>query len=79
MEAKDQEINRLQEQLKRVTADTENYRKRMDANFERRVDSAKEDIEYIRYVDDMTFFSDSMETIYEKLPLIQRVFAIHTL
>lgn len=25
------------------------------------------------YVDDMTFFSDSMETIYEKLPLIQRV------
>ena len=32
-----------------------------------------EDIEYIRYVDDMTFFSDSMETIYEKLPLIQRV------
>lgn len=44
LEAKDQEINRLQEQLKRVTADTENYRKRMDANFERRVDSAKEDI-----------------------------------
>lgn len=32
-----------------------------------------EDIEYIRYVDDMTFFSGSMETIYEKLPLIQRV------
>ncbi len=44
LEAKDQEINRLQEQLKRVTADTENYRKRMDANFERRVESAKEDI-----------------------------------
>lgn len=35
--------------------------------------SVKVDIEYIRYVDDMTFFSDSMETIYEELPLIQRV------
>ncbi len=44
LEAKDQEIKRLQDQLKRVTADTENYRKRMDANFERRIDSAKEDI-----------------------------------
>ncbi|MGM9998090.1 MAG: nucleotide exchange factor GrpE [Candidatus Bruticola sp.] len=44
LEAKDKELARLQEQLKRVTADTENYRKRMDANFERRIDSAKEDI-----------------------------------
>ncbi|MGM9991485.1 MAG: nucleotide exchange factor GrpE [Candidatus Bruticola sp.] len=44
LEAKDKEIVRLQEQLKRVAADTENYRKRMEANFERRVDNAKEDI-----------------------------------
>jgi molecular chaperone GrpE len=40
----EQEIARLQEQLKRVTADSENYRKRLDANFERRIDGAKEDI-----------------------------------
>lgn len=44
IKAKDEEIARLTEQLKRVTADTENYRKRMDANFERRIDAAKEDI-----------------------------------
>lgn len=31
------------------------------------------EIEYIRYVDDMTFFSDSMEKIYSKLPDIQRI------
>lgn len=30
-------------------------------------------VTYIRYVDDMTFFSDSLEEIYSKLPLIQRV------
>lgn len=32
-----------------------------------------ENITYIRYVDDMTFFSDSLEEIYSKLPLIQRI------
>lgn len=44
LEAKDAEIAALQEQLKRVTADSENYRKRLDANFERRVENAKEEI-----------------------------------
>ena len=32
-----------------------------------------DDVTYIRYVDDMTFFSDSLEEIYAKLPLVQRV------
>ena len=32
-----------------------------------------DDIEYLRYVDDMTFFCDSLEEISSKLPLIQRV------
>lgn len=32
-----------------------------------------EDIEYLRYVDDMTFFSDSLEAIYAKIPLVQQV------
>lgn len=32
-----------------------------------------ENISYIRYVDDLTFFSDSLEEIYSKLPLVQRV------
>lgn len=31
------------------------------------------DVSYIRYVDDLTFFSDSLEEIYSKLPLVQRV------
>lgn len=31
------------------------------------------DVTYIRYVDDMTFFSDSLDEIYSKLPLVQRV------
>lgn len=31
------------------------------------------EVEYIRHVDDMTFFSDSLEEIYAKLPLVQRV------
>lgn len=44
LEAKDAEIAALKEQLKRVAADSENYRKRLDANFERRVENAKEDI-----------------------------------
>lgn len=44
IEAKDAEIAALKEQLKRVAADSENYRKRLDANFERRVENAKEDI-----------------------------------
>lgn len=44
LEAKDEEIAALKEQLKRVAADSENYRKRLDANFERRVENAKEDI-----------------------------------
>lgn len=30
-------------------------------------------VSYIRYVDDLTFFSDSLEEIYSKLPLVQRV------
>lgn len=30
-------------------------------------------VTYIRYVDDLTFFSDSLEEIYSKLPLVQRV------
>ena len=32
-----------------------------------------DDVSYIRYVDDLTFFSDSLEEIYSKLPLVQRV------
>ncbi len=32
-----------------------------------------EDVEYLRYVDDMTFFSDSLEAIYAKIPLVQQV------
>lgn len=32
-----------------------------------------DDVTYIRYVDDMTFFSDSLEEIYAKFPLVQRV------
>lgn len=32
-----------------------------------------DEMEYIRYVDDMTFFSDSLEKIYSKLPDIQKV------
>lgn len=31
------------------------------------------EVTYIRYVDDLTFFSDSLEEIYSKLPLVQRV------
>lgn len=33
-----------------------------------------DEVTYIRYVDDLTFFSDSLEEIYSKLPLVQRVF-----
>lgn len=32
-----------------------------------------DEVSYIRYVDDLTFFSDSLEKIYSKLPLVQRV------
>ena len=32
-----------------------------------------DEVTYIRYVDDLTFFSDSLEEIYSKLPLVQRV------
>lgn len=32
-----------------------------------------DEVSYIRYVDDLTFFSDSLEEIYSKLPLVQRV------
>ena len=32
-----------------------------------------QDVEYIRYVDDMTFFSDSLEKIYSILPKVQMV------
>lgn len=32
-----------------------------------------DDVTYIRYVDDMTFFSDSLETIHLKLPLVQQI------
>ena len=32
-----------------------------------------DDVSYIRYVDDLTFFSDSLEKIYSKLPLVQSV------
>lgn len=32
-----------------------------------------DEVSYIRYVDDLTFFSDSLEEIYCKLPLVQRV------
>lgn len=42
--SKDAEIARLNEQLKRVTADTENYRKRIDASVERRLEGAREEI-----------------------------------
>lgn len=38
------EVARLTEQLKRVAAEAENYRKRLDTNFERRVSGAKEEI-----------------------------------
>ncbi len=30
-------------------------------------------VSYVRYVDDLTFFSDSLEKIYSKLPLVQRI------
>ena len=32
-----------------------------------------DEVSYIRYVDDLTFFSDSLEEIYSKMPLVQRV------
>lgn len=40
----DAEIARLREQLKRVTAESENFRRRLEANFEKRVDNAKDEI-----------------------------------
>lgn len=36
-------------------------------------------VTYIRYVDDMTFFSDSLEEIYSKLPFIQRILSKYRL
>ena len=39
-----EEIARLKEQLKRVAAESDNFRRRQEANFERRLDSAKDDI-----------------------------------
>lgn len=32
-----------------------------------------EQVDYIRYVDDLTFFSDSLEEIHSKLPLVQKI------
>ena len=40
---KDEEILRLQEQVKRVAAESENFRRRLEADRERRVDMARDD------------------------------------
>ncbi len=41
---KDLEIAELQEQLKRVAAETENFRRRLEADRERRLDMARDDL-----------------------------------
>ena len=36
-------------------------------------DAIGENVDYIRYVDDLTFFGDSLEEIHSKIPMVQRI------
>lgn len=42
--AKEQEVAELQEKIKRIAAEADNFRRRQEANFERRLDGAKDEV-----------------------------------
>lgn len=80
LEAKEAEIAELKEQLKRVAADAENYRKRTDASVERRIDGAKEDIfrSFLTVVDHLEMAVNaannggSLESLVQGMELVLR-------
>lgn len=50
-----EEMARVKEQLQRVAAESENFRRRQEANFEKRLDSAKDDLvrRFLPFIDNL--------------------------
>ena len=55
LEALREEVSRIKEQLKRVAAESDNFRRRQEANFEKRLDSAKDDLvrRFLPFIDNL--------------------------
>ncbi len=51
----------------------------VDDEIKRHITDTNLDIEYIRYVDDLTFFSDSKTQLSELLPIVQNILSKYTL